>query len=471
MPDEAQMHAQLMERLFGSQREGDWGGTEGGNAASVRAPGSMEEEQQEAEAAQKVAGVEEEAEEERRLLGLLAPEEAQALREQLDARLQDAAAGMAPAEASSTAGMQYGSEVWARCEALTAGLAGELAEQLRLILEPTQASKLAGDYRTGKRISMRKVIAYIASHFRKDKIWLRRSRPDKRRYQVLLAVDDSRSMAECGCGGMALEALTLLCKSMSRLEVGQIGVLKFGGPEGAVPLHSLSQPFSDAAGPGIMSALRFDQDNTIGDQPMLRLMETLEHTLEHARHEGGAGGIGAGTQDLAQLVLIVADGRLHEKEGLRARVRELASKRGVCLAFIAIDAQATTNTAASAAPQPRGGSGLAGGEDMMEADAQGSKGGVEQQDDGSGGAGVSSRAEPESRAELAGSSEKAGGQGGSGSSLLDMQTVSFVGGKPVFRKYMDDFPFPYYVLLRDIGALPRTLADMLRQWFEMSASS
>jgi len=31
---------------------------------------------------------------------------------------------------------------------------------------------------------MRKVIAYIASHFRKDKIWLRRSRPDKRRYQV-----------------------------------------------------------------------------------------------------------------------------------------------------------------------------------------------------------------------------------------------------------------------------------------------
>lgn len=74
--------------------------------------------------------------------------------------------------------------MWARCDALTAGLAGELAEQLRLILEPTLASRLAGDYRTGKRISMRKVIAYIASHFRKDKIWLRRSRPDKRRYQV-----------------------------------------------------------------------------------------------------------------------------------------------------------------------------------------------------------------------------------------------------------------------------------------------
>lgn len=40
-------------------------------------------------------------------------------------------------------------QVWARCDALTAGLAGELAEQLRLILEPTLASRLAGDYRTG----------------------------------------------------------------------------------------------------------------------------------------------------------------------------------------------------------------------------------------------------------------------------------------------------------------------------------
>ena len=70
------------------------------------------------------------------------------------------------------------------CYVLVSGLAGELTEQLRLLLEPTKASKLAGDFRTGKRISMRKVIAYIASHFRKDKIWLRRTRPDKRTYQV-----------------------------------------------------------------------------------------------------------------------------------------------------------------------------------------------------------------------------------------------------------------------------------------------
>lgn len=107
--------------------------------------------------------------------------------------------------------------------------------------------------------------------------------------------------------------------------------------------------------------------------------------------------------------------------------------------------------------------------------------------------------------------------------LLWPQTVSFVSGKPVFAKYMDSFPFPFYIVLRDTGewmeeswepgtvcgaeqsylthacamctaqvfrsrhhkcstcvanvtsvpsrlaaALPRTLADLLRQWFELS---
>ena len=47
--------------------------------------------------------------------------------------------------------------IWRRFESLTSGLAQELCEQLRLILEATVASKLQGDYRTGKRISMRKV--------------------------------------------------------------------------------------------------------------------------------------------------------------------------------------------------------------------------------------------------------------------------------------------------------------------------
>ena len=34
---------------------------------------------------------------------------------------------------------------------------------------------------------MRKVIPYIASQFRKDKIWLRRTKPSKRQYQIFRA--------------------------------------------------------------------------------------------------------------------------------------------------------------------------------------------------------------------------------------------------------------------------------------------
>ncbi|ELT89074.1 hypothetical protein CAPTEDRAFT_86613, partial [Capitella teleta] len=87
-------------------------------------------------------------------------------------------------------------EAWQQYEALTASLSQDLCEQLRLVLEPTQASKMRGDYRTGKRLNMRKVIPYIASQFRKDKIWLRRTQPSKREYQVMVAVDDSSSMAD-----------------------------------------------------------------------------------------------------------------------------------------------------------------------------------------------------------------------------------------------------------------------------------
>lgn len=47
--------------------------------------------------------------------------------------------------------------LWRRYEQLTTRLSQELAEQLRLVMEPTVASKLQGDYRTGKRINMKKV--------------------------------------------------------------------------------------------------------------------------------------------------------------------------------------------------------------------------------------------------------------------------------------------------------------------------
>lgn len=82
-------------------------------------------------------------------------------------------------------GEQRSHEVWGKLRGATGGLAQRLCEQLRLVLEPMVATKLQGDYRSGKRINMRRVIPYIASGFRKDKIWLRRTKPAKRDYQVM----------------------------------------------------------------------------------------------------------------------------------------------------------------------------------------------------------------------------------------------------------------------------------------------
>jgi midasin len=87
------------------------------------------------------------------MAGPLALEQAEELRRQLDDRLREAANGALEASASAEASLQqYGGEVWSRCEALTAGLASELTEQLRLILEPTLASKMAGDFKTGEKM-------------------------------------------------------------------------------------------------------------------------------------------------------------------------------------------------------------------------------------------------------------------------------------------------------------------------------
>ncbi|KAI3711869.1 hypothetical protein L1987_70418 [Smallanthus sonchifolius] len=198
----------------------------------------------------------------------------------------------------------YATALWRKYELQTTKLSQELAEQLRLVMEPTLASKLQGDYKTGKRINMKKVIPYIASHYRKDKIWLRRTRPNKRKYQVVIAVDDSRSMSENNCGNVAIETLVTVCRAMSQLEVGDLAVASFGKKRNIKLLHDFDQPFTAEAGAKMVSSLTFKQENTIADEPML--------------------------------VSIIADGRLHEKENLKRYVRDILSKKRM-VAFLLLD--------------------------------------------------------------------------------------------------------------------------------------
>ncbi|KAK3281686.1 hypothetical protein CYMTET_10540, partial [Cymbomonas tetramitiformis] len=329
---------------------------------------------------------------EKQLEAALSDTDVQAKREELERMLEPGGhqVGEVGSASEQAAAAVRAQGVWQRCEQLTNQLSVELAEQLRLVLEPTLASRLQGDYRTGKRLNMRKIIPYIASEFRKDKIWLRRTKPSKRKYQVVLAIDDSKSMAERRCGHAALEAMTLLCRAMARLDVGEVGIVSFGETGNVRTIHDLQQPFSDVLGPGLVGHFRFQQENTLADHPVSELLECLQGLLEGARARTDT----AHTQ-LQQLVLVLADGHFHEKERLKKRVRDLAETPGVLVVFIALDSK-------------------------------------EQ-------------------------------------SLLELKSVAFANGKPTLSRYMDSFPFPYYILLQDIAALPSTVADLLRQWFELTA--
>ncbi|XP_057535568.1 midasin isoform X3 [Amaranthus tricolor] len=286
-------------------------------------------------------------------------------------------------------------DLWRKYELRTMRLSQELAEQLRLVMEPTLASKLQGDYRTGKRINMKKVIPYIASHYRKDKIWLRRTKPNKRDYKVMIVVDDSRSMSENFCGDFAVEALVTVCRALSQLEVGKLAVTSFGKEGNISSLHDFEQPLTGEAGMKMISSLTFSQENTLREEPMVELLKYLSNMLEQAM---GNARLPSGQNPLQQLVLIIADGRFHDnKEKVKRCMRDLLH-RNCMVAFIVLDS------------------------------AQ--------------------------------------------ESIVDCKDYIFKNG--VLQKavpYLDSFPFPYYIVLRNIEALPRTLADLLRQWFELMQHS
>jgi len=152
-------------------------------------------------------------------------------------------------------------QLWTQLEYLTQPYVFELCEQLRLLLEPTQRTKYSGDYRTGKRLNMKRIISYIASDFRKDRIWLRRSKPSKRQYQLILAIDDSQSMDNLQVKRLALESLILLGQTLNLLDIGQFGIVSFG--QYIQILQPLNQNFNHENGIQILKQLKFDQTKTL----------------------------------------------------------------------------------------------------------------------------------------------------------------------------------------------------------------
>jgi midasin len=286
--------------------------------------------------------------------------------------------------------LEEASRLWTRYSSSVQSLSILVTEQLRLILAPTLATKLRGDFRTGKRLNIKRIIPYIASGYKKDKIWMRRSVPSKRNYQIMIAVDNSKSMMEGGAAALAMESLALMCKSLSMLEVGEICVVGFGDEDHVRIAHPFSQNFTGESGPRVFRHFNFQQTATDVRKLIMEsigLFRVARATSARANAE------------LWQLELIISDGICEDHDTIRRLVRQAAEER-MMMVFVIVDSA-----------------------------------------------------------------------NASGSSILDLQKVSYTSDgageeqRLTVKRYMDGFPFPYYVIVRDVRDLPSVLATALKGWF------
>ncbi|KAL9131398.1 MAG: hypothetical protein Q9217_000666 [Psora testacea] len=289
-------------------------------------------------------------------------------------------------DVATTRSLDEARQLWAYYEGEMRDQSLYLTEQLRLILAPTVATRMRGDFRTGKRLNMRRIIPYIASQYKRDKIWMRRSIPSKRNYQIMLAVDDSKSMGESGSGQLAFKTLALVAKSLSMLEVGGICVVGFG--EEVVVAHAFDKPFSTEAGASILTNFGFQQSKT---NVRKLIAESIILFREARRKSSNAGA------DLWQLELIISDGVCEDHDSIRCLVRQAQEER-IMIVFVIIDALH------------------------------------------------------------------------SGESIMDMRQAVFepdASGdhKLKIKRYLDGFPFLYYLVVGNVQELPGVLAQALRQWF------
>ncbi|XP_065904261.1 midasin-like isoform X2 [Dysidea avara] len=279
-------------------------------------------------------------------------------------------------------------ELWLKYESLTMEFAHLLYERIRLTFQPTQASQLKGDYKSGKRLNMKRIIPYIASHYQNDRIWLRRSKPSKMHYQLLIAIDDSSSMQDNECKQTAYESLAVISGALSRLDGAQLGICRFGSEVDV--LHNFSQQFTTQTGAFILEQMSFQQPKT----NFVKLMEVSRALfIDNAQHSAHNT---SGTE-LHQLLMILSDGRGVFAEGtlsIQLAVRKL-QELGVFVVFIILD--------------------------PLHKD-----------------------------------------------SILDIRVPIFTQGQPIsFKSYLDVFPFPFYLLLKEIRSMPLVLGDALQQWFQL----
>ena len=95
----------------------------------------------------------------------------------------------------------------------------DLTSLLKPILVNNLNSKYVGDYKSGKKLNLKKIIPFIASNYTKDKIWMKKLRKEKSDYVFRIFIDDTESMLEKGYTNDVKSVVENFKKSLKNLGI------------------------------------------------------------------------------------------------------------------------------------------------------------------------------------------------------------------------------------------------------------
>ena len=87
---------------------------------------------------------------------------------------------------------------------------------------------MTGDFKSGKKLNLRKIVPFVASNYRRDKIWLRRQRPERRDYSIFVCIDNSRSVVCAEAAQDVVDSVLTLINAVRMAELGRVEVTTFG---------------------------------------------------------------------------------------------------------------------------------------------------------------------------------------------------------------------------------------------------
>jgi len=150
---------------------------------------------------------------------------------------------------------------------------------------------------------MKRIIGFIASNYRKDRIWLRRAEPTDRNYQIHLAMDDTKSMGINRVGSEALKGLMALGLALSRLNI-KLSVSRIR--DRMTVLTNFDELFTEESCRRITDEFQFSYEDV--NSHNLAMAKFMSDSVQYLKEES----IKNTSNELHQICFILSDGRFNK---------------------------------------------------------------------------------------------------------------------------------------------------------------